>query len=445
MDICGLGIANRPLLSFLPRLGIRILSVRDRQEPSRDTVSKIRALGARAVFGDGYLRELSAPLILRTPSLRPDHPELLFATARGATVLSEVALFLALTPGRIFAVTGSDGKTTTAMMTAALLEAGGYRTLLGGNIGRPLLPELLSMRAEDAAVLELSSFQLSDIDPPRGRVAITNITENHLDWHRSMQEYIAAKARILGGGPAVLSADCQATRALAEGRSATLFTLGDTPPSESALCLRGGTVRLCRDGSDLPLFKETDLRLCGRYNLLNAMAATALTLDLVPSAVLAPALASFRGAPHRAEAIGTYLGVRCFDSSIDTTPARTAATLAAFDRPVVLLGGRGKRVSLTPLARAVLSGAAAAVLFGESAEEMEAAIGSLDGDRRFPLYRERDFSSAVLLAHRIARDLGRNLLLSPAATSFDAFPDYAARGRAFLEILRELGPNEDNE
>ncbi len=444
VDIAGIGVANRPLLSLLPRLEIKILSVRDRCEPTAEVMSEIRASGAIPVFGEGYLTGLSAPVILRTPSLRPDHPALTEAEARGALVTTEAALTLALAPCDVFAVTGSDGKTTTAMLSAHLLKAAGRRTFLGGNIGTPLLSEVFKMRQGDAAVFELSSFQLSDMDAPEGRALITNITENHLDWHRDMQEYVAAKARILGGGPAVLSADCPACPSLAKGHSAILFTLGSTPPSGHSLFLREGTVYLHRDGQSTPLFSEGDLRLRGRYNLKNAMAAAALVLDFVPAGQLSPALATFRGAPHRAEYVGTYLGVACFDSSIDTTPARTAATLSAFKRPVVLLGGRGKNLPLEPLARAVLGGAAAAVLFGEAADEMEAAIHALDTGGCLPLYRGGDFASAVLLGHRVAKGLDRDLLLSPAATSYDAFESYAARGRAFAEILSGAFPSDEN-
>ncbi len=439
VDILGIGVANRPLLSLLPRLGIHILSVRDRREPPREVLDEIRALGVRAVFGEGYLGGLSAPVLLRTPSLRPDHPLLRKAVEMGALLTTEIALFLALTPTDLFCVTGSDGKTTTAMMSAHLLKEAGRCTLLGGNIGRPPLGELPLLKRGDACVLELSSFQLLDMDAPPGRSAITNITENHLDWHTDLCEYIAAKSRILGTETAVLNADCAACRALSEGRDALLFSLLPTPPSSRSLYLRGGRVLLYEEGKETPLFSEGDLRLRGRYNLLNAMAAVALTLDHVPPSILPAALSSFRGAPHRAEYVGTYLGVACYDSSIDTTPSRTAATLSSFHRPVVLLGGRGKRVSQEPLAHALLSGASAAVLTGESAEEMEEAIRAYDKEGRLPLYRSGDFRSAVLLAHERARALGCDLLLSPAATSFDSFPDYAARGRAFAEILAELG------
>ena len=435
VDLCGLGASHLPLLTFFPALGIRILSVRDRVPPSDERQRAIRAQGARLVTGEGYLEGLSAGVILRTPSLRPDTPALSAARAGGALITTEAALLLALTPADIFAVTGSDGKTTTAMMTAAMLKAAGRRVFLGGNIGTPLLPRLPDMKPGDAAVLELSSFQLSDMAPPHGRAAITNITENHLDWHTDMEEYAAAKARILGGGVAVLNGDCPETAALAAGREAILFTLKGKPyAAHPTVWERDGTVALDRE----PLFPKTALTLPGRHNLANAMAAAALVHGAVPPHAMEAALRTFRPAPHRAEYVGTFGGVACYDSSIDTTPARTATTLASFDRPAVLLGGRGKRLSLRPLVDALLGGAAAAILTGECAPELEEAIREADPEGQLPLLVAGGFAEAVTGALSLCRERGiRTLLLSPAATSFDAFPDYRARGRAFAAILSE--------
>lgn len=431
VEICGLGVANLPLLSLLPSLGIRIRTVRDKH-PTEAAVTATRAVGARLLTGEGYLSEPLTGVILRTPSLRPDDPALLAARSRGALVLTEVALTLALTPATVFAVTGSDGKTTTAMMTAKILEASGIRTFIGGNIGTPLLSQLTEMRPGDAAVFELSSFQLSDLDPPRGRVAITNITENHLDWHTDMGEYIAAKARILGEGPAVLSGDCPETCALRRPGD-LLFSLGDPPAEGAVFTLRDGTVLR----EEEPLFRADSLRLVGRHHLANAMTAAALTGGTAPREAIASALAAFRGAPHRTEYLGVFRGVTCYDSSIDTTPSRTATTLAAFrERPAVILGGRDKNLSPLPLADALLRYAKAAVVMGECKEKFTEAVRSRDLSGRFPLCQAADLAEAVRLGLRLAGE-GGILLLSPAATAFDSFSDYRDRGRAFAAILRE--------
>ena len=434
-EICGLGVANRPLLDILPALGVTALTVRDRRPLDPTLCERIARLGGRIIEGDGWLRGLSHGVIFRTPSLRPDTPALCEARRRGAIVLTEVALFLALCPSRIYAVTGSDGKTTTAMMTAAMLETAGRRVYLGGNIGTPLLAALPTMRTEDAAVIELSSFQLSDLMPPRGRTAITNISENHLDWHTDMHEYTAAKARILGGGVSVLNADCPPVAALAPLGDSILFSSQHRPRDNrpALFCDRDAVVLW--HGNVTRLFRTEAVALPGRYQLENAMAAAGLALDAAPPEAMEEALRGFHGPRHRREYVGRFLGVDCYDSSIDTTPARTAATLSTFGgRVVLLLGGRGKRVSYEPLAEAVAAHAALTVATGEEAPAIAEALGSLCPD--IPLVRVEGFREAVLTALRLAGECGV-LLLSPACTSFDAFPGYEARGEAFRAILQD--------
>lgn len=438
VEICGLGVANTPLLSLLPPLGISILSVRDKKPPPPAVLSLLRQAGIRLVTGEGYLEGLSAPVIFRTPSLSPRTPALSAARARGAAVLTEVALLIALTPASLFSVTGSDGKTTTAQMTAALLRASGKRVFLGGNIGTPLLSSLPDMQKGDALVLELSSFQLSDMDAPHGRALITNITENHLDWHTDMQDYIAAKARILGGGTAILPADCPLLVRYAD--ESTLFFGGECPQEggSGTLFYRDGIATLSSGGTEAPLFSVDVLSCGGRHNRQNALAATALALPYLSEDAPARAFSDFRLPPHRCEALGRFGGVLCYNSSIDTTPARTAVTLSSFQTPpTVLLGGRGKSLSYRPLAEALLAYARQAVLTGEDAAAMADALREYDPEGRFSYFIEPDFEAAVRLAHQKAGENGI-LLLSPAATSHDAFPDYRARGDAFAAILKCL-------
>ncbi len=436
-EICGLGVANRPLLDILPSLGVTRITVRDRQPLSAAESRALAERGFRLLVGEEWLGELSPGVIFRTPSLRPDTPALLEARKRGAIVLTEMALFLALCPARLYAVTGSDGKTTTAMMTAAMLRAAGRRVHLGGNIGTPLLASLPDMRREDAAVIELSSFQLSDLMPPRGRAAITNITENHLDWHTDMEEYAAAKARILGGGLAVLNADCPRTSALAPLQESLLFSATGGPSDiRPSLFCEGGEVKLS-DRGVTSLFPLEAVSLRGRYHLENAMAAAGLALDAVPPRAMEEALRSFRGPRHRREHIGRFRGVDCYDSSIDTTPSRTATTLASFagQRVILLVGGRGKRLPLRPLTEAVAAYAAGVVATGEEAPRIAEALGA--ACPRVPFTVAEDLRRAVAEGFRMAKD-GGVLLLSPACTSFDAFPDYKARGDAFCALCREM-------
>ena len=430
--IAGLGVANLPLLDLLPAIGVRRLSVRDRTPPDAATMARLTALGCHTAFSEGYLDLPMRGVILRTPSLRPDHPALADARRAGAVVLTEVALLLALTPADIFAVTGSDGKTTTAMMCAAILAAAGRRTFLGGNIGTPLLSRVFDMRATDALVVELSSFQLMDVAPPCGRCAITNITENHLDWHRDMAEYTAAKAAILGGGTSVLGAGCPAS----VGRGGEITVGHCDPLTDTAVFDERGTVYARRNGVITPLFPTDILPVPGRHNLENAMTAAALTMDAASPDAMAAALSRFTGAPHRLAYVGCFHGVRCYDASIDTTPARTMASLAALDgRPTVILGGRDKNLSYDALGQALVARARAAVLVGESADTLADAIARADTDGGFPTMRARDLAEAVAAAFALT-EAGGTILLSPAATSFDMFKNYSERGDLFAALCR---------
>ena len=431
--IAGLGVANLPLLTLLPKIGVRTLSVRDRTPPSAETAARLSALGAHTALSEGYLDSPMRGVVFRTPSLRPDHPALLRAKGEGAIVLTEAALALALAPADLFCVTGSDGKTTTAMMCAAMLEAAGRRVFLGGNIGTPLLSRVLEMRAQDAAVFELSSFQLMDADPPVGRCAVTNITENHLDWHKDMAEYTAAKARILGGGVAVLGVGCPPS--LYTG-ACIRVGLAD-PHTPSAVFSADGVVYARCDGVQRPLFSHSALCLPGRHNLENAMTAAALTLGAAEPRAMADALSRFRGAPHRLSYVGCFRGVRCYDSSIDTTPARTLTSLRAFSEPpVVILGGRDKNLSYDTLADALVTRARGVVLCGECAALIEAAILRADRSGRLPRKRVARLADAVAPAFSMAGH-GGTVLLSPAATSFDEFENYGERGDFFAALCRK--------
>ncbi len=441
--VCGLGTANLPVLDWLIARGIRNITARDRRRSvlSLEKIASLSAQGVRFLAGDGYLENLTEGTIFRTPSLRPDTPVLLAAAARGACITSEAALFFALCPATLLAVTGSDGKTTTTLLTGEMLRAAGHRAFVGGNIGTPLLPYASLMGPEDFAVLELSSFQLMDLPPRAARSVITNITENHLDWHTGMAEYPEAKSHILGACP-VLNADCARTLALASshgvlfssrmGREA-LLALG----GENAIFAQDGWV-VAHDGAPCRLFPTAALTLPGRYNLENAMAAAGLCLPYVPPTAMEAAVRRFRGAPQRMQYVGTFHGVACYDSSIDTTPARTAAALSAFPgKPVVIVGGRRKGLSYAPPADALAAYAGAVVLTGETADEIYACLRAHPAAASLPVVRESFFSDAVRAALRLA-SAGGAVVLSPACTSYDSFTDYAERGRAFAALCRTL-------
>ena len=440
--VLGLGVSGIAAAEFLISRGASSLLLCDK-DPAKSSDPAVKALiakGAVPRFGDGWLRDLPHGLLIRSPGIRPDLPELIRARAAGATVVGESGLFLAYSPARLFAVTGSSGKSTVTSLTASIFRAAGLDVYAGGNLGASLLPAMPKMKKESVAVLELSSFQLMDLSPEPERAAILNLTENHLNWHTGMAEYRAAKERILGRNTVgVFPASDPSLRALGRGRKENrLFSL--VPPEPSAI--EPNEVRYAPDEGRVCAFSREGVRrlfplerftLPGKHNLLNLLAAVALTDGIVSAEAIETAVEAFRGIPHRMETVPGPDGVRCIDASIDTTPERTVATLEALSPavPILLLGGAGKGLSYRPLIEPLKRGVKTAILFGKAAADIADALeGSGVPFRIIP-----DFDRAVLTALSLAKT-GDTVLLSPACTSYDAFRNFAERGDRFRALCR---------
>ncbi len=480
--VLGYGISNRPLCTWLMTHGVASLTVRDRrtreQLAADGDLARLTALGATVICGEDYLAAIDADLIFRTPGLRPDVPELVRAVEAGATLTSEMELFLDLTPTSVIAISGSDGKTTTTTLTSLLVEAAARRrgegsAYLGGNIGTPLLSKVEEMTERDSAVVELSSFQLMTITPAHiDRVALTNVTPNHLNWHTDMAEYAAAKARLLavdGVHPklAVLNADNDYTRAMgasclcpvvwfsgAYDLPAAWMPEGFSAARGDAVVFDCGGVIVSRVGDTLtPLLDISRIRLPGRHNVENYMTAIALTCvpvgDLAPVAApadVAAVAATFTGVRHRLEIVREWRGVRYVNSSIDSSPTRTEAALHALHAvdehardPIIICGGRDKNTDFAPLADALSRMASAVVLTGETRDKILAALRAsplFDPDK-LPVTVIPDYREAMQAALRMAKN-GDTVLLSPACTSFDAFRNFEERGDVFCEMVRAL-------
>ncbi len=441
VTLLGFGRSGEAVLPLLLSAGARV-SVRDRRPLPPDKKQSLTASGVTVFEGDSYLDDLTEDVIFRSPGIRPDLPPILSALARGARLSGEYDEFAAATPATLLGITGSDGKTTTATLSARILEEDGdpaRHILLGGNIGRPLLPFLSTMIERDIAIAELSSFQLMTAPSPPARAVITNISENHLDWHRDMAEYIAAKQRILGPEThAILNADSPATAAMAKGRaSVTLFSsrrtgaslLREFPTAHTVTEEKG---HITYDGE--PLLATADIRLPGRHNIENYMAAIALVFPhLHDRGAIGRVAREFGGVPHRLQYVGTRRGVRYYNSSIDSTPTRTVAALSALGgRPILLCGGHGKGLSFSPLCAAA-GGLSAVIAFGECRGEMEEALSQT----AVPFFSVSTMKEAVACALTLARP-GDTVLLSPAATSFDEFRNFEERGECFSRLVSDI-------
>ncbi len=422
VSVIGYGVEGREAVRYWLGLGDEV-AVHDRRSDIE------LPPGVEARLGAGYLDGLeAADLVVRTAGLRPD------ALAGARRVTSVTAEFLERCPVPVIGVTGTKGKGTTASAAAAILRAAGRRVFLGGNIGTPPLAFLADLRAGDLVVLELSSFQLMDLDRSPQVAVVLSITPDHLDWHRSLEEYVAAKGRIVAaqtpGDLVVYDASSPPAAAIAARSRASRVPVGAPEGVE----VREGGVwiagRRLLDAADVPLI--------GAHNLVNVAAATAATYDLVggDAAHIRAGVRSLEPLPHRLQIVAAD-GVTWVDDSISTTPETAAAALASFDAPkLLILGGSGKGVSFAPLAAAsARSRLRRILLVGAEAGRIAAALDEA-GVRDYE-HAPGGMAEVVARAAALARP-GDVVLLSPACASFDGFRDYADRGEQFAEAVRRL-------
>ena len=369
------------------------------------------------------------------------------AVKRGIPLSNDSQIFMEVVPCKTIGITGSAGKTTTTTLVGRMAKnAYGDKAYIGGNIGDPLINYVDDMKADDIAILEISSFQLDQMTISPNVAAILNVTPNHLDRHGTMEVYTATKARILefqsAEDIAVLGRDDQGAWSLrnkVHGRLYT-FSLNELDEGLNGTHLQDGLLNL-RDGDIyLPLILREKILLRGDHNVLNVLAAFAIGYASgFPLDAMLEAVEDFRGVPHRLELVRELNGVRWYNNSMATAPERTIAVIHAFDEPIVLmLGGRDKNLPWEELMQLVNERVDHVVLFGEAADKIQKTVDSLGlGKKRFTVARADNLHEAVLKAAELSKP-GDVVLLSPGGTSFDEFKDFAERGERFREWVQEL-------
>lgn len=440
--VIGIGVSNTPLLRLLLREGIAVTAC-DRSDRAKlgALAEELEAAGAVLRLGDGYLQGLDQDVIFRTPGLRPDVPELEAARARGSVITSEMEVFFQVCPCPIIAVTGSDGKTTTTTIIAELLRAAGHTVHVGGNIGHPLLAEAGSIRPTDWAVLELSSFQLMTMTRSPHIAVLTNLAPNHLDVHKSMEEYVWAKENIFRhqqpGDTAIFNLDNAITRELSAHAPGRALYFSRQAEPENGVFLRGDAVISRRDGRERQIMTTEDIRLPGVHNVENYMAAIAAVDGLVPDDVIRTFARAFNGVEHRIELMRTWRGVRFYNDSIASSPSRTIAGLRSFKEKVILIaGGYDKHIPFDVLGPEVVEHVKLLILCGATADKIRAAVEQAPGYR--PGHPEILDVTPFQRAVETARDRavpGDVVTLSPACAAFDQFKNFMERGKTFKAIV----------
>ena len=450
ITIIGLAREGIALARYLaPRGAVITVSDMKSKDVLVDSIEELSSFEIHFALGGHPEGILNCDCLFVSPGVPWNIPILQEAARRGIPVSGESRFFLENCPAPVIGITGSSGKTTTVSLTGEMLKASGFKTWVGGNIGEPLTLHLDEIAVEDRVVMELSSFQLKIMRSSPAVAAILNITPNHLDRHASMEDYTEAKANILrfqkSGDVAVLGYDNEVTRGLASLTKGTvaLFSM-EEEVSEGAF-LRQQQIILRLEGSEQTICHERDVRLRGRHNIENVLAACTIAgLAGADSHVMSEVVSSFQGVEHRLEFVREVDGVSYYNDSIATSPERTAAALRAFDEPIVLLaGGQDKHLPWNELASLMLERTRGVVLFGQAAEIIERVLseaiekGQIPGDDLPAIEIKDSLEEAVITARRLARP-GDVVLLSPGGTSFDAFKDFTERGVFFKDLVKAL-------
>jgi UDP-N-acetylmuramoylalanine--D-glutamate ligase len=377
-------------------------------------------------------------------------PIILEAIKRGIPLSNDTQIFLQEVPCQTIGITGSAGKTTTTTLVGKIAQTAfagtSRRAWVGGNIGDPLLNYIDQMQPDDLAILEISSFQLEQMTLSPDIAAILNITPNHLDRHKTMEAYAAAKTRLIEFQDrdciAILGRDDPGAWGLRGKVHGELLSFGFShlPDNSFGMQLSEGNYILQIASATKVLFAQSLVNLRGEHNQLNVMAACLVAIAAgLPEEAIRTGLKDFHGVPHRLEFIRSFGGADWYNDSIATAPERSMAAIRSFDQPIILLlGGRDKNLPWDSLAGLIQERVRKVVIFGEAAEKIVIALTKIPENlRHYTLHVCKGLKQAVLAAAHLVKT-GDVVLLSPGGTSFDEFRDFEERGERFRQWVQEL-------
>ncbi len=454
----GMGVANTPCAEFLARHGIDVWACdrRDRDYIGAEICDKLESLGVKFSLGENYLDILpEMDIVFRSHGILPFQNEWIGqCIKRGQTVTTEMEVFFEYCPAKIFAITGSNGKTTTTTLIAKMLEAEGNRVFLGGNIGKALMPELDNITAKDIAVVELSSFQLltmGNLVKKPDVAVVTNIECTHQDHHISLDEYVDAKRNILiyqdSSARTVLNADCD-------------YSIGGTVYHDMRFDVRGvlsqfsikhavsrgaymdtadGNIYYADENGKTFVMNRSDIVIPGDHNIENYCTAISAVWGYVSTDTIKKIAQTFGGVEHRIEFVREYKGVKYYNDSIATSPSRVISGLKAFGtRIIVLMGGSDKGNDMSEMVPYILKYVKLLVLNGATADKIyDAVINHPQFDGQTEIVRCATMGEALMIAKDKAQP-GDIVSLCPACPAFDQFKTFEYRGREFKKLVNEF-------
>lgn len=441
--VIGAGVSNTPLIALLREAGLPV-TVHDKKEADAlgERYTELAALGVSFSLGQDYLDYLTEDIVFRTPGLHPAHPALTEVRARGGVVTSEMELFFAVCPCPIIGITGSDGKTTTTTLVCEFLKHAGYTCHLGGNIGKPLLPEVKTIRPDDLAIVELSSFQLMGMQFSPSVAAITNLTPNHLDYHKDFAEYVQAKTAIYThqkpGDRLVINLDDPVTQELTLNPKSVIWGCTKQGVPENGAYLKDGVICIAENGVSRELMPADRIRIPGAHNISNVMMAAAIVQGRCKDSDIIEVAETFGGVEHRIEFVREFEGVRYYNDSIASSPTRTIAGLNSFRQKLILIaGGYDKHIPYDVLGEPICEHVGKLILTGDTAVKIRACVEQAPCAEKPEIIDVPNLAAAVRAAYSVARE-GDVVIMSPASASFDCFQNFMERGDTFKKLVNEL-------
>ncbi|MFZ5988913.1 MAG: UDP-N-acetylmuramoyl-L-alanine--D-glutamate ligase [Bacillota bacterium] len=446
--VLGIGISHTPLIKYLYNLGVNITAFdKSDEEKLKPVLDEFKGMNIKYSLGEDYLSRLKGfDMVFRTPGMRFDVPEILAAKDEGAEITSEMEVFFELCSAQIFAVTGSDGKTTTTTLIYNILKEQGYNCWLGGNIGIPLLSKIDEVKETDKVVLELSSFQLHTMTRSPQVAVVTNISPNHLDVHKSMDEYIFAKKNIFmhqsDKDKLVINYDNDITRDFINEAKGSVVYFSRVNELDKGFMLKDNKLICKNDEDEKAIVKAEDIVIPGVHNIENYLAAAAAVIDYVDIETINKVATSFKGVEHRIELVREIDGIKFYNDSIASSPTRTIAGLNSFKQKVILIaGGYDKKIPYDVMGEAIVQKVKCLVLIGQTGPKIEKALkGEIERTGKgkdIPVFRCSSLEEAVDKAYKSASG-GDIITMSPASASFDMFKNFEERGRRFKEIVNSI-------
>ena len=443
--IIGMGVSNIPLLDYFYDKNAKV-TVFSTNVLSDEIMEKINKYRYEVELGEDNLSRLKGfDIIFRSPSALPTKHEFQSAVKKGAILTSEIEMVLKLAPCKIIGVTGTEGKTTTTSLIYEICKKAGYNCFLGGNIGKPIFTKINQMKPEDIVILELSSFQLMGMTVSPNIAVVTNVFPDHLNVHKSYEEYQDAKKSIFRNqteeGIVILNKDNEITEKFAdEVKGKTIFFSSTKKLKNGYVYDReDGFIKKCTDGKCEKILNKNDIKLRGVHNYENICSALAATETVASKEAQIEAVKNFKGVEHRLEFVREIDGVKYYNDSIETSPASTIAGLNAFDENIILLaGGSDKGLDYKEIGEVIAKKVGTLILTGPTAQKIEEATKqALSEEKSIEIIHTNNLEESVKVAKEKARS-GDIVLLSPASASFDAFKNFEERGNYFKTLVNNL-------